>query len=447
MRTFLTEVLVVLIFIGLHTGISIAKGDQVLVPYALSGLSAVCILVLHLQKALRTPSRSLWYLTVAVFCMAALAGIKNGGFVQPIISAGLFIYSIMIAYATAVGLSVLGLRRARKIFFAAALVLIIGCVLELYGGLKPVSDAFRAAVNTWRAYYNSDLRDQQSYGGLRPNFFASEPSVLGIMAGYSIMFWFISRSKLTGARMLATTFLAGLAFLIIRSPTVLVCLVSALIFFFAETAVNKKIPRFRLVVLGVCSLLAIIFVPPIVAAISSYGQTGSFFLRELVPSMIFVQVIKTDPLFGVGLGGWQNFMSGALTSYSNSGAFARFPYIYNDVMSGQVSGKHLITNQFWELWIDFGLVGGGLVLALVWRTLGRMSVTHRMLVFSAAAMMMTMLGGINTPIGWVGLFSTAVLYRDHLTARYGAKASTADAAALEQTDNELLTGRHLPQSI
>jgi hypothetical protein len=158
-------------------------------------------------------------------------------------------------------------------------------------------------------------------------------------------------------------------------------------------------------------------------------------------------VIKTDPLFGAGLGGWQNFMSGALTSYSNSGAFARFPYIYNDVMSGQVSGKHLITNQFWELWIDFGLVGGGLVLALVWRTLGRMSVTHRMLVFSAAAMMMTMLGGINTPIGWVGLFSTAVLYRDHLTARYGAKASTADAAALEQTDNELLTGRHLPQSI
>ena len=60
-------------------------------------------------------------------------------------------------------------------FLTFAVVILVGCLLETYAGLRPVSDAVRNVLYS-RGLYENDLRDVLFYNRVRPKFFASEPA-------------------------------------------------------------------------------------------------------------------------------------------------------------------------------------------------------------------------------------------------------------------------------
>jgi len=49
-------------------------------------------------------------------------------------------------------------------FVLGALLILVGCLLETYGGLRPVSDAGRSVLYR-KGYYENDLRDLLQHDG------------------------------------------------------------------------------------------------------------------------------------------------------------------------------------------------------------------------------------------------------------------------------------------
>lgn len=417
MRSLVTLFALMIVFIGLHTGISIAPSGKMLMPFALSGFGALLILLMNQSAQTWQIASSFGGLIVWLLGMALITSFQGGDIGQHFISTAVFVYSITVAFETGVGIERIGLSRTRRMCAVVAIILIVGSVLELYAGLRPISDAFREAVNNWRSTYAADARDIASYGGVRPNFFASEPSVLGIMAGYSILFWFLAARRYMLRRLMVGAVLFTTAFIVIRSPTILVCGVATLVFYFSELFVGRRASKLRNALLSIVMLTGVTIIPIVVALLTNYGHTGSYFVRELAPPLIAARVLSKYPIFGAGLGGYSGITQLVLQSYSSSGAFARFSYIFQAVILGDSGIKHLISNQFWEFWIYFGIIGGGVILLIIRRLLGQMRVESRLLVLGTSALLMTMSGGIDDPIGWVGLFSIAAIYRLHQEAR------------------------------
>jgi hypothetical protein len=414
MGIWLTSFLVFLVYVGFHTGIALAPGGTLLAPYIVCFTAAVGILLINPGEV---RFRLVWiYVALAgiLLAMAIITSRTDDALPHHILSSGIFLYSLLIAYAAFAGLSAMGMRRTSVLFLGIALVLIAGSFLEAHAGLKPLTDAARNFLNSWRQdqVYDNNLRDISVYGGVRPSFLASEPSILGISTGYAILFWFLSGRSFTVWRISGAAILTGTAFVIIRSPTILVCWFIAAMFFMTELGRTRTIPRSRVIAAGIVTLAAILITPIIIAANTVYGQLASFYEREIGPPLVTAEVLRSQPLFGTGFGGSQSLIQSGQTVYSKAGGAAETELL-QDAMGNESDSKKLLASQFWEVWIDLGVVGGIIVLSILWRILGRLSVPNRFLVFCTSALIFTMSGGVVSPGGWIGLFSIAALYRMH----------------------------------
>jgi hypothetical protein len=427
-----------LIFLGIHTGIAIAPGGRLLVPFALSGIGAVGILMSGIGWLSRKTLQLSFLLIGCLAVMAFFTSLSDNALPQHLISSFLFLYSIVVAAATFWGLSMVRLTRLRMFFLTAAVILIVGSALEVYGPLKPISDEFRSAANNWRSQdlYVSDSRDIFQYGGMRPKFFATEPSILGITIGYSILFFFLSSRKYNLLSLGAAAALTGIAFFIVRSPTIVICWLAAVMFYVAELGARQTVPFARVLCLSILALSGILYVPGIVASSTNYGRTGSYFVRELGPVLVAGEVVRTHPLFGVGFGGATGMVSSIINAYSGPSA-GQHGDVLQQALTDPLVARKLITNQFWEYWADLGLLGGVLILVLLWRILGNFSVPNRLLVFSSGALIMTNAGGVPDPTIWVGIFSIAALYKSHTDARFseGPETAAIPNSALTPTTN------------
>jgi hypothetical protein len=87
-------------------------------------------------------------------------------------------YSLVIAYAMFLTLLQGDRRQISRILLIFCVAIIIGCLLEQYAGLRPLSDAVRERLYQMDQVYDADLRDQVLYGKVRPKLFTSEPSAV-----------------------------------------------------------------------------------------------------------------------------------------------------------------------------------------------------------------------------------------------------------------------------
>ncbi len=427
MRIWLTSLLVFLVYLGFHTGIALAPKDKLLAPYIVCFAAAAGILLMNAEAVRFRLFLGYLMLAMALLVMAVITSQVDDNIGHHILSSGIFLYSMVIAFGTFVGLSAMGLRKASKMFFVIAILLIAGSSMERYGGLKPVTDAARNSMDAWRQkmIYNNDLRDINLYGGVRPTFLASEPSILGISTGYAILFWFLAGRKFTFRRISAATMMAAVGFIIVRSPTILVCWLIACMYFASELGRSRTVPRGRTITVGICALVTIFVTPFIVAENTAYGLTASFYEREIGPPLITAQVLSQQPLFGTGFGGSQQLIKSGKSVYAKAGGDAEGELL-RESMGDESDAKKLMASQFWELWLDLGLVGGILILWMLWRFFGTLSVPNRFLVFTTSALIFTMSGGLVAPGAWIGLFSIAALYRMH-HINMTAEAAEADA--------------------
>lgn len=253
---------------------------------------------------------------------------------------GIFSFTLAIRYFTKSKNS----TDVLKLYLCFILFIIIGCFSEVYLGMDMVSDSVRFYLFSDTGFlYESDFRDVEKTGFIRPKLFTSEPShVIKMYMALSIGIAHFINSKL---RLLVWLMSAGILFYLFHSLSILaVAFVIVLYHFFKRYRFAVK--SFPYLFLLVIAVLVLIFN-------ESYGTWGIdlFFatsenIRVFYPLMTLADVLKENPMFGVGVGD-----KGQLLELSRI-----TPYIENQLLiDKKVSiGNNALLRHF----MYFGAVGG-----------------------------------------------------------------------------------------
>jgi hypothetical protein len=407
-----TTFFVVALFLGLHTAISVAPDDKVLVPYVLSFVAALGILSINIRAIGRGVID--WFVLLACFmaALALVASVRDGDYVIHLRASAQFVYSVVIGYAAFLGLSVLRRQDVERTFFWMAVFLIVGAALEIYGPIRPFSDWFRSVFNAWYGLYDSDARDIVDYGGYRPKFFANEPSVLGLTIGFAFCFWLSAKKSFAASEAMLAALLIGVAFLLVRSPNVLLGPL-AFGFIFLVSGRNRRRVRGLLGKAAIAGALGSVALAPAfflfltltLPNIPSYLASLSFFERIELPFLVASDALRSFPLFGVGLGNNDQMNQLALKTFQSMNMIASLS-TKEMADPGRSAG-----NVFWQYWIVFGFAGG-LIFTFVFSDLLRvLRVRHSSFVVLgiAAATFWQGFGGVSAPLAFFAVFAVAAM--------------------------------------
>jgi len=209
--------LIALFLIGLYTNYTIMVSQKVPLPSAPSGLAG--LMLLWRRRDLITPRALIGLMVVVALYVVAMLFATNLSFL-PRRTNGLIqlTYSLAIGYALFLTVTQASRRQIAGLLLTFALVILVGCLLEAYGGLRPVSDAVRNVIYS-KGVYENDLRDVLFYNRVRPKFFASEPaSVTFCYTLFSFLWLVVSPSRW---KLLVYLGLVGLGLFAMPGPTLL----------------------------------------------------------------------------------------------------------------------------------------------------------------------------------------------------------------------------------
>jgi hypothetical protein len=359
--------LVCLFLFGIYTTYTINLSDKLPVPSAPSGVAG---LVLLWRRRVHINSRALGTLLVVllVYLVSILVAPdisflprRLNGFVQ-------LTYSLVIGYGLFLTLVKANARQVSTLFLVLTLVLLIGCLLETYGGLRPLSDAVRARIYPTRGLYENDLRDLIIYNRVRPKFFASEPSSVTFCFSVFAFIWLVtSRWRFKFPLYLG---LLGVGVFAMPGPTVLLLLLLVLpfmLFLDSRRGGRLSVPRFLQVgiVALLCAAAFVMLAPSLfkerVREIEA-GNDPSFFYRVQGPALAAITVMRHHPVTGAGLTGEPFIESDVLTTYVKSPHYSmRWVLV--------TPATELLINYFWLHWIYLGAVFGLLAMLAVTRWL------------------------------------------------------------------------------
>ena len=183
-------VLVVIFLLGLYLGVSLAVSAKVPLTCAPSGFAGLIMLWRRRDQIVPKHLAGL-LLVVTVYLCSVLAasdysflGKRFTGLLQ-------LTYSLVIAYAMFLTLLQGDRRQIARILLIFCLAIIVGCLLEQYGGLRRLSDAVRERLYQMDQVYDADLRDQVLYGRVRPKLFTSEPSAVTFAYTHFSSVWLV----------------------------------------------------------------------------------------------------------------------------------------------------------------------------------------------------------------------------------------------------------------
>jgi hypothetical protein len=407
-----TTFFVLMLFFGMHTAVSVVFDGKLIVPYVVSFAAALGIISINIRQIEHGVVNWLMLLACVLLALALYTSNSGGDYFGHFRSSAQFVYSVVIGYAAFLGLTVLRRERLEGIFFWVSVFLIIGAALEIYGPIKPISDWFRETFNSWYGLYDSDDRDILSYGGYRPKFFSSEPSLLGLTTGIALFIWLSAKKSFTPPDLILAILLSGVAFFFIRSPNVLFGLVAFLLLLLLS---NRNTGIWRLVSrLLVATYMAVTaFFPAICIYVTltmpnapAYMKGFSFFARIEAPFLIAADTLRSYPLFGIGLGNEDRMNQLAVKTFNDMGLLSNFATLAVALGAGQEVG-----NIFWQYWIVFGLVGVLIICVLLSRFLKIIRVPHHGIVILgiAATTFWQGFGGVSAPLAAYVLFMVAAV--------------------------------------
>jgi hypothetical protein len=358
---------------------------------------------------------------VSIFCAPNIAFLqrRTNGLIQ-------LTYSITIGYALFLTVRHASRRQISNLFLAFAIVILVGCLLETYGGLRPISDAVRNVLYR-KGVYENDLRDLMFYNRVRPKFFASEPASVTFCYTLFSFLWFVI-SPWRG-KLLIYLGLVGAGLFAMPGPTLLLMLLLLLpylLFLDSRRSGRLDLGRFLVVLMGAAIFLGIFGVlgqtlfPHRLEAVTS-GNDPSFFYRVQGPALAGMYMMTHYPLAGAGLTG-EPFIEGEVTNL-----YLRSSY-YSAGWQIVTPATELLINYFWLHWIYLG-VAWGLALAVAiskWlRVLGVPSVGFCWLGW---AILGQASGAYVGPTCWAVLFllgAAAILNQQGQPERQSAKGGAA----------------------
>jgi len=281
-------------------------------------------------------------------------------------------------------------------------MILVGCVLEDYAGLRPISDAVRAKF--YSAFvYEADLRDELLYGRVRPKLFTSEPSA--VTFGFTL-FAFIWLLTSRWALKLPLYFaMLGIGIFIMPGPTLLLMVLMLVPYqFLAGRRWTPTAVRFAALGL-LAGATTFVFLWLGSSAFSqrvnqfAEGADASSFFRVQGPALVAMDVIQHHTVAGIGLTSEAMISDDVLNVYRTSPDF--------DPLWQFDQTFEALTNYFWLHWIYFGLIFGVIVLLVLsswFKLLGVRSVWFCWLVW---AILGQASGSYPGPKTWAVMFMTA----------------------------------------
>jgi hypothetical protein len=359
----LDVVLVVIFLFGLYLGVSLPISEKVPLTCAPSGFAG---LIMLWRRRDQLQSRQLAGLlgVVCVYLTSILAasdyeflGKRFTGLLQ-------LTYSLVIAYAMFLTLIQGERRQFANILLGFCLFIIVGCLLETYGGLRPLSDAVRERIYASGNVYDADLRDQLLYGRIRPKLFTSEPSAVTFAYTHYSSVWLVVSTWRW--KLLAYMGLVGMALFVLPGPTLVLMLMLTVPYLVFLSGAR---PSFRpsttrlvgsiavsLLVVGLAIVLGRFFFAERLNDLAS-GKDASFFYRFTGPMLVAFDMLRDHPWAGAGLTGEPSIADRVIDIFMNSPSFQSAWQI--------TKVADTLTNYFWLHWIYLGLVWGVICLIAV----------------------------------------------------------------------------------
>jgi hypothetical protein len=283
---------------------------------------------------------------------------RFNGFVQ-------LLYSIVVGYGAFLTLAQASRRQMATLFLSFSLVILVGCLLEDYGGFRPISDAIRERLYS-SGVYDADLRDEMLYGRVRPKFFASEPASVTFTYSFFTFIWMVtSRWRW---KLVAYFILMGLGAFAMPGPTLLLMLLLIMPYelFLAGRKSGPRGGHFDLTHLLKIVCLGVVLLGAFAVAASSIfserlkdvtsGNDASFFYRVRGPSIAARYVFEHYPIAGAGLTGEPYIEAAIENEYLRSPAYSRdWPIVH--------PATELVINFFFLHWIYLGVVWGSIMFA------------------------------------------------------------------------------------
>ncbi len=345
-------VLLSVFLIGIYLGVEIRITPTVPLPAAPAGIAGL-ILLWRRRNAIQ-PLHLAGLSGVIVIYMAATLSASDAGFLGKRFT-GLvqLIYSLVIGYALFLTVVEAGRRQLAGLFFGFCIIILVGCLLETYAGLRPVSDAVRVMLYDY-GVYESDLRDQLLYGRIRPKLFTSEPSAVTFGYTFFSFSWFMISQRRSKLLIFLLLLAAGLAAM--PGPTLLLALplvVPCYLFVDPNTRNRAGILLLAVLLLLVAVILGMTVYAERLSDILA-GEDPSFFYRVIGPALVGLKVLKTYPWAGAGLTGEPFIADLVMTVFVKSSQYSAAWRI--DKISSA------LTNYFWLHWIYLGAIWGGIAI-------------------------------------------------------------------------------------
>jgi hypothetical protein len=366
--------LVVLYLLGLYLGVALQVTSKIPLTCAPSGFAGL-IMLWRRRDRIRPDHLSSLLIVIALYVASVLVASDASFLSKRFTGLVQLVYSLVIAYAMFLTMVDAERDQIATILFVFCLAIIVGCLLEAYGGLRPISDKVREHLYDPSVVYDGDRRDEILYGRVRPKLFTSEPSAVTFAYTHYASAWLvISRWRY---KLVAYAGLIGLALFVLPGPTlVLMMLLSVpyLIFLAGARPGRPQVTR----MIGAAALSSVVVLVTLVLGATffaariaqmQHGDDASFFYRFTGPMLVAFDMLRHHPWAGSGLTGEPYIADQVLNVYMNSASFSsawRIPKI-GDVL----------TNYFWLHWIYLGLVWGvATLVGLCWwlRKLGTPSV-------------------------------------------------------------------------
>lgn len=318
------------------------------------------------------------------------------------------VYSLIIGYALFLTLVQGQRKQVAAILLGFCVFIIVGCLLESYAGLRPISDWVREKIFDAAYVYDADLRDEVLYGKVRPKLFTSEPSAVTFGFTHFCSVWLVTspwRYKLV-----VYAGLVGAALIVMPGPTLVLMLLLAIPYFIFlsgtvdgvrhGSAATRLIGALALsaIVLGVAVWIGNMFFAERLKELSG-GKDASFFYRFTGPMLVAFEMFDKYPWAGSGLTGEPYIANDVINVYMNAPGFQaawKIPKI-GDVL----------TNYFWLHWIYLGLIWGTVVFVGMSGWLRFLGVPSVLYCWTCWAILGQASGAYVGPKTWAVMFTAA----------------------------------------
>ena len=405
--------LVALNFVSAYLELSLYSEGALLFPNFGSFLLA-CISAFHNRRLIEL-RHLVWLTTISGFALVT-TGVAivswSSDPVENLLSLAQFVVSVFTAYG--IFLATIGIARRQLAFLVGSilLVMIAGAALETLDPVRALSDYVRNLIYDRDILYIFERRDILQYGAIRPNFFAREPSLVGVHIGFAMAVALIAAPRMTTKTKLLLAFVVTVVTAwVVRSPTVVFF---AAIVAFAPLMLPNAQGRRPIIERAafVTALTLIVFTGPIASflaegirgPVSDFVYSGSFYMRMVGPPAAAIAVVEQSPIVGVGVGGYDVAFSIVRSVYAAQGAFIYHPYLLPET-----DARYLISNAFWELPLFFGLVGFVIMAWLFHRLFLALGLRSTLFAFVSIAYAAQTLGGASAFRLWYFFFTFAAL--------------------------------------